>query len=191
MNYNKWKQISDQGYSSDAISLLQFIKEEEELDEEHAKTQSILSLLERKQLIVDNKLTVLGQDLLNNLVLEEILPKFKKSNKFEDWWRAYPATDSFNLDGRSFLGSQSKRIKKDLCKVQFNKLVNEGFLAEDIIEATKYHIDQAKKLSLKKGTSQLTFVPNSERYLRESLFEPYIDLLKNRIIEVEFKSNVL
>ena len=179
MKYNKWKQISDDGYSSDAISILQFIKEEEELDREHMKTNSILSLLERKQLINGDKLTLLGEELLNNLELEELAPlKQKRVDKFEEWWKIYPATDGFIMDGKTFMGTQSKRIKKEVCKSLFKKIVNEGISEEDIISATKFHIDQAKKLSFKRGVSQISFIGNSYRYLNEKMFEPYIQSSK-------------
>jgi len=176
MNYKKWKQISDDGYSSDAISILQFIKEEEELDAEHIKTNSILSLLNRKELIHEGKLTLLGQELLNSLEVEELVSIKKiKVDKFDEWWSCYPATDGFTMDGKIFMGTQSKRVKKDACKILFRKIVNEGFSEENIIQATKFHMEQAKKLSFKRGVSQLSFIGNSYRYLNEKMFEPYID----------------
>jgi len=191
MNYNKWKNLSDEGYSSDAVSLLQFIKDEEELDESHMKTSSILSLLSRKQLVNEGKLTVLGQELLDSLDLDELAPiKQKAISKFDEWWKIYPGTDAFVYEGQTFSGTQSKRTKKDLCKSHFKKAVNNGISEEDIINATKFHVEQAKKLSLKKG-NQLSFIANSERYLRESMYEPYIELSKNVIKEETFKSNVI
>lgn len=191
MQYSKWKQISDEGYSADAISLLLFLKEGEELDEEHPKTKAILNLLERKQLIGEGGLTLLGEEILANLGEEKVIPKLKKTEFFEEWWKVYPATDSFVWEGRTFSGTQSKRVKKELCKQHFNKQVNEGILAQDIIEATKYHIEQAKKLSLKKGDSQLSYIANSERYIRERMYEPYIEMCKSNVKEPEFKSNVI
>jgi len=192
MNYKKWKAINDDGYSSDAISILQFIKEQEELDEEHLKTQSILSLLERKQLINENKLTLLGEELLNSLELEELVSVKapKKIEFFDEWWGIYPASDSFTYNGQTFAGTQSKRVKKDLCKAHFKKAVNNGISEQDIIAATTYHIEQAKKLSIKKG-NQLSFIANSERYLRESMYEPYIEISKNQVKEETFKSNII
>jgi len=188
MNYKKWKAINDDGYSSDAISILQFIKEQEELDEEHLKTQSILSLLERKQLINENKLTLLGEELLNSLELEELVSIKKiKVDKFEDWWKIYPATDGFTMDGKTFMGTQSKRIKKDACKALFKKIVNEGYSEDDIINATKFHMEQAKKLSFKRGVSQISFIGNSFRYLNEKMFEPYIQ--SSKVVESKEMAN--
>ena len=188
MNYSKWKSLADEGYSSDIMSFLQFIKDEESMEEEHPKTQSLLSLLNRKQLITDKGLTLLGNSLLEDIDMEYI-PLKKQPDKFEEWWKIYPASDGFTKDGRSFMGSQSKRIKKDLCKVKFTKLINSGYEAEDIIKATEHHIDQAKKISLVKNSNQLSFIANSERYLREEMFEPYIGLSQEK--QLEFKSNVL
>lgn len=191
MNYNKWKYINDKGYNSDVISFLQFIKNEEELDEEHTKTQSILQLLNRKQLINENGLTILGEELLKNIEIDEIIPiKAIKIDKFEEWWKIFPASDAFEMDNRTFMGTQSKRIKKDICKKTFNKLLN-VFTAEDIIKSTSFIIEQAKKISLKKGTNQISFIANSERFLREEMFSPYIEMSKNVVKEVEYKSNIL
>lgn len=179
MNYTKWKLLADEGYSSDVISFLSFLKNGEEIDMEHPKSKALIALMERKELIVEGKLSVKGEELLeNSSQLGEISIKVKKSDKFEEWWKTYPATDAFSLNGKDFGGSQSKRVKKDICKKTFDKIINAGTPAEDIIKATAYHIEQAKKLSLKKGTSQLSYIANSERYLREEMFAPYIELSK-------------
>ena len=192
MTYEKWKQITEEGYSSDVVSFLLFLQSGEQLDENHPKTKALLSLMERKELIIESKITVKGEELLNNLdQFGEILIKEVKIDKFSEWWAIYPSTDGFVLDGRKFEGSQSKRIKKDVCKKTFNKLINSGLDADDIINATKYHIEQAKKLSLKKGSSQLSYIGNSERYLREAMFEPYIELSREQETIPEFKSNIL
>lgn len=193
MTYAKWKQITEEGYSSDVVSFLLFLSSGEQLDETHPKTKALLTLMWRKELIFDGKITVKGKELLECALSDNLFSPITipKSNKFEDWWKIYPATDGFTLDGRKFDGSQSKRIKKDVCKKTFNKLINSGVDADDIINATKYHIEQAKRQSLKKGSSQLSYIPNSERYLRESLFEPFIEQSKELETIPEFKSNIL
>ena len=191
MTYEKWKQITEEGYSSDVISFLLFLKQGEQLDEGHYKTKALLSLMERKELIIEGTITVKGEELLNNIEQLGEISKIAKVNKFDEWWSVYPATDSFTMDGRKFEGTQSKRIKKDVCKKAFNKLINSGLEADDIINATKYHIEQAKKQSLKKGTSQLSYIGNSARYLAEEMFRPFIELSKEQEVTTEYKSNIL
>jgi len=192
MTYNKWKKLADEGYSSDVISFLLFLQQGESIDEEHPKSKALISLMERKELVVDGKISVKGLSLLNSMEeIGNIPTKAIKSDKFEEWWKAYPSTDAFSIDGTNFIGTQSKRIKKDVCKKTFNKLINEGITAEDIINATQYHFEQAKKLSVKKNENKLSFIANSERYLRERMFEPYIEMAK-KVEEIEeYKSNIL
>lgn len=195
MTYNKWKQLAEEGYNSDVIAFLGFLEQGEEIEQEHSKSKAILNMLIRKELITEeNKLTLLGKEMLemansDNLFSPVVIPRAKES--FDEWWKCYPPTDGFEIDGRTFMPSQSKRIKKDACKAKWKKLLNEGIKAEDIINATAYHIEQVKKISAKKSQNQLSFVPNSERYIREELFIPYIELSKSQIKEPEFKSNIL
>src|SRR4051812_17566012 len=110
MTYPKWKQLVDEGYSSDAISLLQFLKAGEIIDQEHVKTSGIYSLLLRKGLVLNEVLTPTGEELLEGLDLDTEIPVApKKEDKFEEWWKMYPATDAFTYQGRTFPGTQSKR----------------------------------------------------------------------------------
>ncbi len=192
MLYSKWKELSDEGYSSDVISFLLFLKNGEELDSSHPKTKALLALMERKELVIDGKISVKGEELLENLgQLGEISNKELKIDKFDEWWKIYPSTDAFIWNGQEFGGAQTKRIKKDMCKKHFAKLINSGLEADDIIKATIFHIEKAKKLSVSRKENQLTYVPNSERYLREKIFEPYIEISKAWAEVEEFKSNVL
>lgn len=193
MNYLKWKQLGDEGYSSDAISLLSFLKNGEEIDLEHAKTSALYSFLIRKDLVQGAVLTPFGEELLKNAEVSSVpVPtKPKKSDKFEEWWKTYPATNGFTLNGITFEGTQSKKIKKDLCKTEFNKALKDGLDADEIIAATAFHINNIKKFSLKKTESQLTYLANSERYLRERMYVPYMGKKVQPQEEVLYKSNVI
>lgn len=138
---------------------------------------SAIATLQRKGYL-DIKLNVTdaGHKLYGSLKKEiEVVKRVKiKDDKFEEWWETYPATDDFEYKGKKFSGTQSKKVKKEECVVLFNKLVHGGLDADKIISATKYHFDNAKSLSLRKGTNQLSYIANSERYLREKMFEPFI-----------------
>lgn len=157
--------------------LEQLIEKEDVSALDDIASLSAIATLQRKG-YVNTKLEV--TDAGNKLYLSlsehiEVIKREKiKDDKFEEWWDCYPATDAFEYKGKEFKGTQKKNIKKDECKVLFNKLIHSGLDADKIISATKYHIDSAKSLSLRKGTNQLSFVYNSERYLREKMFEPFI-----------------
>lgn len=159
----------------DCIYLLEMINGEEDVNFE--EFLPFLQRLQRKGYI-DNqmKMTKYGKDLYESLFQETVAVKPKridKNEEFEKWWAIYPTTNDFEINGKHFQGTQKKNIRKDECKKLFTILCN-SFKAEDIIKATAYHINMAKELSYKKRDNQLTFIPNSERYLREKYFESYI-----------------
>lgn len=183
----KYIKVLDAGYSLDILYLLKLLKEGVNISKEilHPKIGAIHQMLLRKALATEeNKITVDGEDLL--AYLEEDGEKVKeivkrvKAEGFDKWWTTYPATNMFLYKGKTFPGTQSKRIKKDDCKKLFQKIVNEGIPSEDIIGATEYHFQVAKDLSWKEGKNQISYIGNSERYLREKMFEPFIELYKNK-----------
>lgn len=145
--------------------------------------------LRRKQYIDDNQaITDWGKELYASLtgevtdVLKKAVNKAKpiggeeKKDSFEAWWNTYPASNYFEHKGKTFKGTQAKRQKKEECRKLFIVLCNSHFRAEDVIRATKFHIDMAKEESVIRRDNQLSFIPNSERYLREKKFEPFISI---------------
>lgn len=165
----------------DCIYLLEMINNGENIDSE--EFLSFLQRLQRKGYIdVHLKMTKYGEELYKSLFEEIVAVKVKKAveknDDFEKWWSIYPATNDFEINGKHFQGSQKKNIRKDECKKLFTILCN-SFKAEDIIVATEYHINTAKEISYKKRENQLTYITNSERYLRERYFEAYIEKAKN------------
>lgn len=184
----KYIKILDAGYSLDVLYLLKLIKEGVDITEAilHPRVDAINQMLLRKQLVTDdNKVTMSGEDLLGYLEEDDTstkgIVKRLKTNDFEKWWVTYPSTNMFTYKTKTFKGTQNKRIKKIECRQLFNKYLNEGFTADDIINATEYHFEVAKDVSFKKGENQLSFIANSERYLREKMFEPYIEIYKQNI----------
>ena len=169
----------------DAIFILEMIKEELPIDNEDF--MSTLQKLQRKG-YVDMKgiLTSYGEELyqsFHNPVSEEI--KVKKriitpGDKFEQWWEVYPASNYFTINNREFQGTQNKRIKKEECRKLFNVLCSSEYNSDEVIKATAFHIKTAMELSFKTKQNQLSYIPNSERYLREKYFAPYIDKIKKQ-----------
>lgn len=101
--------------------------------------------------------------------------KEKTLTKFDEWWKVYPATDNFVYKNKQFKGSQSKKVKKEMCMAKFKEIVEEGiYTADEVIAATFNHISLAKEESYRKGSNQVSFIANSERYLRERMFEGYL-----------------
>jgi hypothetical protein len=147
----------------------------------------------RKGLVSDvGKLTLTGKELIK-FVTEEQKPDAKIKRKattptsdFEKWWKAYPGTDTFVYEGKSFTGTRSLRTKKDDCKAKFAKILEEGeYTVQDMIEALEFEVLQKKNNSIKDKTNKLTFMQNSLTYLNQRTFEPFIELIKAGIKIVE------
>lgn len=178
---NHFLSLLKQKIPLDCIFLLEMLINKEDVDSE--EFLPFLQRLQRKGYIdVKGELTEYGKGLYDSMSEEAVLVKVKKkvekNDDFERWWDVYPATNDFMIHNRHFQGSQKKNIKKDDCKRIFTALCN-TYKAEEIIKATEYHIYMAKEISFKKKDNQLTFIPNSERYLREKYFEAYIEKYKN------------
>lgn len=164
----------------ECVFLLEMLVDKANVDDE-----SYLPYLQRLQRkgYIDGKqqLTEYGTALYKSLFENVVAVKPKiiaiKNDLFEKWWEIYPATNDFEINGRHFQGSQVKRIQKAECQKMFSVLSN-SYRPEDIIDATAYHINNAKEVSFKKKDNQLTYVTNSLRYLREKYFEPYIEKVK-------------
>lgn len=187
----KYMKILDAGYSLDVLYLLKLIKDGVDITAAllHPRIDAINQTLLRKQLITDeNIVTVSGDDLLGYLEGNEDdkgIVKRLKTNDFDRWWLIYPSTNMFTYKNKVFKGTQNKRVKKIECRALFNRYLNEGYTAEDIINGTEFHFQVAKDLSWKKGENQLSFIANSLRYLKEQMFSPYIDLYKENTNKVE------
>lgn len=165
----------------ECIFLLEMIKYEVDVDNQDYITG--LQRLQRKGYIDSKgKLTQYGEELYNSMWEDAVETKVQKrkkvdGSKFEEWWAVYPTTNFFEIEGREFKGTQNKRIKKEECEKLFT-LLCVSLSPDDIIKATAFHIQTAKEISYKKKENQLTYIANSERYLREKFFEPYLERAK-------------
>ena len=98
---------------------------------------------------------------------------------FNNWWKLYPGTDTFTYKEKSFTGTRSIRVKKDECKLKFNKILGEGeYTVNEMIKALEFEVMQKKENSLKTGVNKMTFMQNSLTYLNQCTFEPFIELIK-------------
>lgn len=157
--------------------------------------------LERRLYILDNELTERGKDYYYSLITENSMVKKVASKSdidiaFDKWWGTrteegiYPSTDNFVYKGRTFGGVQKKNIKKEECKSEFRKIILSGeYSADEVLNGTRNHINIAKEQSLKKGQNQLSFITNSERYLKLRAFASFIQtevMKKNERTTEEF-----
>lgn len=145
-----------------------------------------MNALKRRLFCLEGEITEKGKDYYNSLISGTTRSQSQSrdniTEQFNKWWGtreiegAYPSTNAFFYEGRKFSGSQAKKIKKEECRLEFQKIVLSGdFSAEEIIQGTENHILAAKRTSLRKGENQISFIPNSYRYLRERLFSAFIE----------------
>jgi hypothetical protein len=181
-----FEELIKKTYSLDLIFLLKMLEEGIDTTELCANSVRVCNLfqtLERKGLIgTDQKLTLQGKELLSFMESEgevKIAKKKAGPSEFEEWWKAYPGTDTFTHKGKRFTGSRSLRQNKDECRLRFEKILLEGeYTLADMLAALKFDVEQKKENSVKTGTNRLTYMQNSLTYLNQRSFEPYVELIK-------------
>jgi hypothetical protein len=183
----KFQELIKRGHSLDAIYLLKLIDEQYDVSplcEDSMKIASVYQSLIRKALITqhDEKITTLGKDLLDFIgsKSEKLIKRKPATTDFEEWWKSYPGTDSFEYKGKKFTGTRAIRKGKDECRLKFDKILLEGeYTAAQLIAALNFEILQKKESSIETKTNRLTFMQNSVTYLNQRAFEPYIELIIN------------
>jgi len=189
-----FEEIYKAGYTLDMLYLLKLIEEGNDASSlcENERMSVLCQTVRRKGLLSENfKITLIGKSVLGFLD-EKGEPEMKLvkskivSNDFDDWWKAYPGTDTFSHKKVDFTGTRSMRVKKDECKVKLNSILAEGeYTIKEMISALEYEVLQKKENSVKTGVNKMTFMQNSLTYLNQRTFEPFIELIKegNNIVE--------
>ena len=186
-----FRELIVKSYSLDHIFLLKMIHEQLDLlplMTESAKITALVQSLNRKGLITDDgsKLTTLGLELLVFMDSKEprkIERKKTDSSKFEEWWKEFPSTDTFEYKVKLFSGCRNLRQGKDDCRIKFDKILLEGeHSAQILIDALKFDILNKRENSLKTGINKLTYLQNSLTYLNQRSYEGSIDLIQQGIV---------
>ena len=183
----QFEELIKKGYNLDVIFLLKLIDEQYDVSplcEGSMKIASVYHSLIRKGLITnDDKLTTPGKDLLEFMNTKggaRIIKKKPATTDFEEWWKSYPGTDSFEYKGKTFKGTRAIRKGRDECRLKFDKIILEGeYTATQLIEALNYEILQKKESSISTNSNRLTFMQNSVTYLNQRAFEAYIELIND------------
>lgn len=102
---------------------------------------------------------------------------------FDEWWTTYPGTDTFDYNGRVFMGTRSLRAKKEECRLSYNKLLNGGLYShQELLNALKLEIEYKKADSYKTGQNKMAFMKNSLSYLNQQAFEGFVELVRKNIL---------
>ncbi len=183
LSLHQFQELLKAGYSLDVVYLLRCMEEGIDVVSENDKIQALIQNIDRKSLVIDGKLTMEGRSIMDFLSHEGEPKKYAKKKAdadwFTNWWKAYPATDTFICSGKKFNGTRALRARKEECKAKLNKILLEGeYKIEDMIEAIKLEIDQKMKNSLKTGENKLSFMQNSLTYLTQRTWESYVELVR-------------
>jgi 23S rRNA maturation mini-RNase III len=184
----QFEELIKKGYNLDVIFLLKLIDEQYDVSplcEGSMKIASVYQTLIRKALITkdDEKITTLGKDLLEFMDAKStgrLIKRKPATTDFEEWWKAYPGTDSFEYKGKKFTGTRAIRKGKDECRLKFDKILLEGeYTAVQLIAALNYELLQKKESSISTNSNRMTFMQNSVTYLNQRAFEAYIELIND------------
>lgn len=182
----QFEELIKRSYNLDIVYLLKLIDEQYDVSllyRDSMKISAIYQSLIRKGLITehDDKVTTLGKDLIefvNAKSGSKLIKRKPATTDFEEWWKIYPGTDSFEYKGKKFTGTRAIRKGKDECRLKFDKIMLEGeYTAAQLIAALNYEVLQKKESSLATGTNRMTFMQNSVTYLNQRAFEAYIELI--------------
>lgn len=182
----QFEELIKKSYNLDIIYLLKLIDDQFDitpLREGSMKIASVYQSLIRKGLITDNddKLTTIGKDLLVFMDTKsdvKIIRRKPATTDFEEWWKTYPGTDSFEYKNKKFTGTRAIRKGKDECRLKFDKILIEGeYTAAQLIAALNYEIIQKKESSVSTNSNRMTFMQNSVTYLNQRAFEAFIELI--------------
>lgn len=184
----QFEELIKRSYNLDIVYLLKMIDEQYDvapLCKQSMRISAIYQALIRKGLITEteDKLTTLGKDLLEFLNAKsgaKIIKRKPATTDFEEWWKIYPGTDSFEHKGKKFIGTRAIRKGKDECRLKFDKIILEGeYTAAQLIAALKYEVLQKKESSVQTNSNRMTFMQNSVTYLNQRAFEAYIELINS------------
>ncbi len=186
----QFKELLEKGLSLDLIYILQKIDEGVEI--QGVRLANLVITLERKGYILGGFITVDGKELLTSIANKKIKTKKfpKRDEEFEKWWKIYPGTTEFIWKGRRFAGSRALKVKKEDCRSKFEKVLDEGVLGEDMVKALECEITQKKEESIRRNENKLTYMQNTLTYLNQRTFEPYIELLKDNIVNTVITNSI-
>ena len=202
LSFQKFRQIHNSGYTLDHYYLLLCIERGEDvkiLCKESPKLEALYQGIYRKGFITEAQvLTLTGKEFIKFVQEIEttsdtttvILKKKPEDEVFEQWWKAYPGTDTFEHKGKKFSGTRSMRKAKEECRKKLNAILEEGeYTIGDLVDALKLEVLQRKNNSVANNENNVTFMQNSLTYLNQRTFEPYIELIKSGVDIAETKTN--
>lgn len=139
-------------------------------------------------------LSVKGEDFLDNLkgytatqgeliVIKPIRSIQTLDDKFEEWWKLYPRTGTWETEDKSrkYVSSRNlKNLKKEKAKEKYLALLNQKLSHEELMGGLKYEIKLKKLDSVKTNSNKMEYFKGMESYLNS---QQYLNFME------EFRAN--
>lgn len=187
ISLEKFKEIVDLKVSLDELYILeQFHNQVDVRSLKGARVEGLIQGLHRKGYLLSNdQLSTPGESLVGyaklSAPMKELIAydKAREESAFDKWWKAYPATDIFEYRGRKFTGTRGFRVKKEECKLKFQKILQEGeYSGEDLVRALEYEVAIKKEASVKEGENKMRYMQSTLPYLNQRTFENFVEISK-------------
>lgn len=154
---------------------------------------ALLSILERKNLLLNGNLTNEGNVILDKYYKPETIDidnakkelkkaKAETNSIFQEWWEHYPVGNTWRDDeqhnSKLYKGTRGFRTKKDDCEKLYLKALADGYKHQDMLDAIDYEVDEKKIESRKTGQNKLDYMVNTHSYLLNKLYINFIEMMK-------------
>jgi hypothetical protein len=183
MNIPNFYEILNRGYSLDQMYLLLSIERGTSGFPDTQRVNSLLQSLVRKGLCTEAfGVTELGREMTALLLSQEAAPPDIRTRRTEgvsfyaQWLKCFPITDGFTWKGRTFPKTRALRKNTEKCRELFARIIREGeYTANDLCNAIIAECLAKMEESVKRGENKMSYVVNSESYLRQRVFEGFVD----------------
>lgn len=194
LSYSQFEELIKSQYSLDHLFILYMVNNGIDIIPMVESSKRIAALYQtviRKGLLNEagDSLSLYGKELLTGIIENKDIPvkNQQTNNDFNEWWKIFPSTDTFEYNNVKFNGCRSLKQKKEECRLKFNRIVSDGeFTAEEIIDATIFDVQSKMKESIKRNSNKLTYLQNSFTYLNQRSFQGFVDLVKKIDVEESY-----
>ncbi len=181
INENQIRELSKKGMNLSHYWVLDLLNAAREYDQDAVQVLpnvKEVKLLKDRFLIDEKGINVNGQKFyqeISNIKEEDVPKKSKKEpvieSRFEEWWNEYPGSANFSYRGMSFTSSRALRGNKQVCKMLYDAAVASKVTTEaQILNSTKFMVEEAKKESFDSGVNKLQYLPGAEVFLRQQRY---------------------
>lgn len=158
---------------------LQYLKKEEYLVPDPRDSSQLILSVQAVNLLQELRLPENVKIGYNSSASVEILDLSKPPEVcFEEWWKAYPTTPTWESDDgmKKFSGSRTlKNLNKAEAKKKYLKLLNQGLKHEELLGSLLYEIKIKKIDSIKKNENQMEFFKGMESYFNKEKYLLHIE----------------